>query len=173
MKTTLRHIYLCRATNMSWRTCVVVKQIQSNQVSQNSQNPSIIGICSYYVLDRPVFERCQTLLHPELTPWWSFLLADGAHHKKPHGPTHPIGLSQGTRDCQANYVDWKIQILDSLRLSHFCTLPQQCEVWVTITQHSKVLLKCPSHHICTIYTQGQHHGRAPLGRQALWTPQES
>ena len=39
--------------------------------------------------DRPVFERCQTLLHPELTLWWSFLLADG-HHKKPHNPTHPI-----------------------------------------------------------------------------------
>ena len=28
--------------------------------------------------------ECQTLLHPELTPWWSFLLADGAYHKKPH-----------------------------------------------------------------------------------------
>ena len=26
-------------------------------------------------------------------PWWSFLLADGAHHKKPHSPTHPkLGL---------------------------------------------------------------------------------
>ena len=57
-------------------------------VSQNGQTPSIIGICSYCVLDRPVFERCQTLLHPELTPWWSFLLADGAHHKKPYSPTH-------------------------------------------------------------------------------------
>ena len=22
-------------------------------------------------------------------PWWSFPLADGAHHKKPHSPTHP------------------------------------------------------------------------------------
>ena len=42
------------------------------------------------LLDRPVFERCQTLLHPELTPWWSFPLADGAHHKKPHSPTHPL-----------------------------------------------------------------------------------
>ena len=58
-------------------------------MSQNGQTPSIIGICSYCVLDRPVFERCQTLLHPELTLWWSFLLADGAHHKKPHSPTHP------------------------------------------------------------------------------------
>ena len=37
-------------------------------VSQNGQTPSIIGICSYCVLDRPVFERCQTLLHPGLTP---------------------------------------------------------------------------------------------------------
>ena len=25
------HIYLCRTANMSWRMCVVVKQIQSNQ----------------------------------------------------------------------------------------------------------------------------------------------
>ena len=58
-------------------------------VSQNGQAPSIIGICSYCGLDMPVFERCQTLLHPELTLWWSFLLADGAHHKKPHSPTHP------------------------------------------------------------------------------------
>ena len=39
--------------------------------------------------DKPVFEQCQTLLHPELTPGWSFLLADGDHHKKPHSPTHP------------------------------------------------------------------------------------
>ena len=61
-------------------------------VSQNGQTPSIIGICSCCVPDRPVFERCQTLLHPELTPWWSFLLADGAHHKKPHNPTHPIEI---------------------------------------------------------------------------------
>ena len=37
-------------------------------VSQIGQAPSIIGICSYCVLDRPVFEQCQTLLHPELTP---------------------------------------------------------------------------------------------------------
>ena len=32
MKATLRHIYLCRTANMSWRTCVVVKQIQSNPI---------------------------------------------------------------------------------------------------------------------------------------------
>ena len=62
---------------------------QKKGVGQNGQTPSIFGICSYCVLDGPVFERCQTLLHPELTPWWSFLLADGAHHKKPHSPTHP------------------------------------------------------------------------------------
>ena len=31
MKATLRLVYLCRTANMSWRTCVVVKQIQSNQ----------------------------------------------------------------------------------------------------------------------------------------------
>ena len=62
---------------------------KKKRVIQNGQTPSIIGICSYYVLDKPVFERCLTLLHPELTPWWSFLFADSAHHKKPHSPTHP------------------------------------------------------------------------------------
>ena len=52
-------------------------------------NPKCNGICLYCVLDRPVFEWNQVLLHPELTPWCSFLFADGAHHKKPHSPTHP------------------------------------------------------------------------------------
>ena len=61
-------------------------------VSQNGETPSMIGICSYCVLHRPVFELSQTLLHPELTPWWSFLLAYGAHHKKPHSPTHPMSI---------------------------------------------------------------------------------
>ena len=57
-------------------------------VNQNGQTPNIIGICSYCVPDRPVFEWNQVLLHPGLTPWWSFRFADGAHHKKPHSPTH-------------------------------------------------------------------------------------
>ena len=51
-------------------------------VSQNGQTPNIIGICSYCVPERPVFEWNQVLLRPQLTPWWSFLFADG-HHKKP------------------------------------------------------------------------------------------
>ena len=44
MKATLRHIYLCRTANMSWRTCVVVKQIQSNptQLSKRMPNNSTI-----------------------------------------------------------------------------------------------------------------------------------
>ena len=36
MKATLRHIYLCRTANMSRRTCVGVKQIQSNQNNFNT-----------------------------------------------------------------------------------------------------------------------------------------
>ena len=32
--------------------------------------------------------------YPELTPWWSFLLADGAHHKKPHSPIHPTQIQR-------------------------------------------------------------------------------
>ena len=51
--------------------------------------PNIIGIYSYCVLDRPEFEWNQVLLYPELTPWWYFLFADGAH-KKPHSPTLAI-----------------------------------------------------------------------------------
>ena len=74
------------------------------EVSHNGQTPSIIGICSYCVLDRPVFERCQTLLHPELTPWWSFLLADGAHHKKPHSPTH----RQGEGEMRIFVLRWNL-----------------------------------------------------------------
>ena len=67
---------------------------KKKEFSKIGQTPSMIGICSYCVLDKPVFERYQTLLHPELTPWWSFLLADGAHHKKPHSPTHPLTLAE-------------------------------------------------------------------------------
>ena len=59
-------------------------------VNQNGQTPNIIGICPYCVQDRPVFEWNQVLLHPELTLWWSFLFANGAHHKKLHRPTHPL-----------------------------------------------------------------------------------
>ena len=54
----------------------------------------IIVICSYCVLDRPGFEWNQVLLHPELTPWWSFLFPDGVHHKIPHSPTHCIYLRE-------------------------------------------------------------------------------
>ena len=62
-------------------------------------------------------KRLITLLHPELTPWWSFLLADvcscnkqlfrikdswflipdGVHHKKPHSPTHPTNQKKVRR----------------------------------------------------------------------------
>ena len=84
--------------------------IKKKGVSQNGQTPSIIGICSYCVLDRPVFERCQTLLHPELTPW-SFLLADGAHHKKPHSPTHPPKKDGSQQKWPNNKYKWDLLIL--------------------------------------------------------------
>ena len=53
-------------------------------VSWNGQTSNIIGICSYCVLDKPVFEWNQVLLHPEPDHMVVFLLSDGAHHKKPH-----------------------------------------------------------------------------------------
>ena len=62
---------------------------EKRRESDKMAKPQVIEICSYCELDRPVFEQCQTLLHPELTPWWSSLLADDAHHKKPHSHTHP------------------------------------------------------------------------------------
>ena len=46
MKVTLRHIYLCRTANISWRTCVVVKQIQSNPTSQ------WLGLYSAYCVEQ-------------------------------------------------------------------------------------------------------------------------
>ena len=83
---------------------------------------SIIGICSYCVLDRPVFEWCQTLLHPELTPWWSFLLADGTHHKKPHSPTHPIHLP-GANEF-------------TMMIAHSWLQPKHCLFWESIFSFS-------------------------------------
>ena len=75
---------------------LLTKKKKKKGVSQNGQTPNIIGICSYCVPDRPVFEWNQVLLHPELTPWWSFLFANGTHHKKetsqPH-PPHSVGES--------------------------------------------------------------------------------
>ena len=41
---------------------------EPKEASQNGLTPNTIGICSYCVLDRPVFEWSQTLLHWELTP---------------------------------------------------------------------------------------------------------
>ena len=80
-------------------------------VRQNGQTPRINEICSYCELDRPVFEQCQTLLHPELTPWWSFLLADSAHHKKPHSPTHPTNLGQNRRFFEPHDLEiWQMTL---------------------------------------------------------------
>ena len=59
-------------------------------VSQNGQTLSISGTCSYCVLDRPAFERCQTLLHPELTPWWSFLFSRWCPPQETSQPHPPI-----------------------------------------------------------------------------------
>ena len=59
-------------------------------VNQNGQTPNTIGICKYCVLDSPVFEWSQILLHLELTPWWSSLFADGANLKKPYTSGHTL-----------------------------------------------------------------------------------
>ena len=45
-------------------------------------------ICLYFVLDRPVLELSQIMIHSELTLQWSFFYADGDHHKETHRPYH-------------------------------------------------------------------------------------
>ena len=58
-------------------------KLQSQDKLSAPQNK--INICTYYGLDRPVFEHCQILLHPELTLVVVFILespAGGANHKK-------------------------------------------------------------------------------------------
>ena len=46
MKATLRHIYMCRTANMSLRTCVVIKQIQSNQPTCMQNRPTCWQLAS-------------------------------------------------------------------------------------------------------------------------------
>ena len=60
MKATLRYIYLCRTANMSWRTCVVVKQIQSNPIQSShwSQSRGSHDLCR---------DQCRIGLPPEDT----------------------------------------------------------------------------------------------------------
>ena len=56
----------------------------------------MIGICSYCVLDRPVFERCQTLLHPELTC--------GGLSSWPMGPTKETSQPHPSQQYIVNVV---------------------------------------------------------------------
>ena len=70
-KQLLRHIYLCRTANMSWRTCVVVKQIQSNQ------SFDFVYEISVYI---KVFEMVIILIYSSIricsykNKWYSFRL---------------------------------------------------------------------------------------------------
>ena len=49
---------------------------------------------------------------PELTPWWSFPLANGAHHKKPHSPTHPPDLYMGITFASFNSIGKRPSVKD-------------------------------------------------------------
>ena len=73
-----------------------------------SQTQNIFGICSYCVLDRPVFQWNQVVLHPELTLWWSVLNANGAQHKKPHSPTHPMDVMGYRQKCYHEIIKIKM-----------------------------------------------------------------
>ena len=72
MKATLRHVYLCRTANMSWRTCVVVKQIQSNQSNLPFATSWTSG---YWVIKAHVFVSagCQAIVAlGEMKEWTSW-----------------------------------------------------------------------------------------------------
>ena len=67
MKATLRHIYLCWTAIMSCRTCVVIKQIQSNPIQLDHQElnlaviPILIRTCLFHVLSpRSSITTCYT-----------------------------------------------------------------------------------------------------------------
>ena len=96
MKATLRHIYLCRTANMSWRTCVVIKQIQSNPFPEWWDNLLLTvqktarqqhHLCSRDYSDHsgtellpthgPSSSRCSSLL------WLNILFADNLKLNKP------------------------------------------------------------------------------------------
>ena len=93
--------------------------LKKEGVSQNGQIPNIIGICSYCVQDRSVFNWNQVLLHPELTLWWSFLFAEGAHHKKPP-PTPGVfcGFSMNEKVSEKFKIPRAINIFQYL-LKHY------------------------------------------------------
>ena len=127
-----------------------------------TEKRSIIGICSYCVLDRPVFERCQTLLHPELTPWWSFLLADGAHHKKPHSPTHPqLGKWIWASEQVSNIGFITVHGLNEGHITPYIAL-KYSDSWIhggpTMTQ-SNITWFCIQHH---------SHKRQSMGQKLSW-----
>ena len=52
MKATLRHIYLGRTANMSWRMCVVFKQIQSNPIQSLINTRFVWYLEKYGILDK-------------------------------------------------------------------------------------------------------------------------
>ena len=93
------------------------------------------------MLDRPVFEWNQVLLHPELTPWWSFLFADGVHHKKPHSPTPPrikqIVLSYSAYHCSI-YMEVP-KICRCFTLIDVDVLVQDCSISIASAVLSSVI----------------------------------
>ena len=121
---------------------MLLTEKRRDRVSQNGQTPSIIGICSYCVLDRPVFEQCQTLLHPELTPWWSFLLADGGHHKKPHTPCPGIRISNIKDKMVRYHLIFTMGIILLLRHLYIEMAPGVCSnvsrIRITINSYASV-----------------------------------
>ena len=114
MKATLRHIYLCRTANMSWRTCVVVKQIQSNQPIQ---------VIRYVI----IFTKKWSQIPGN---GWSMLdvkhsyeygrkeyLKAGSSHENVHIETETKWLPFRRRQVQLYFLEWKWMNLSRLSLN--------------------------------------------------------
>ena len=138
--------------------------LKKERVSQNDQTPNTTGICSYCVPERPVFEWNQILLHPKLTPWWSFLFAvvvfplcrwcPPQETSQLH-PPHDIS-SEKTTLYQLKMVlinktlilkhNHKLHNAPSRNTSAITTIWQHIS-WSTLAQVMASCLMAPSHHL--------------------------
>ena len=109
MRTTLRHIYLCRTANKSWRTCVVVKQIQSNPIQPTVWSCGIHLRAITQECSRCRYHKYQTIIDIRLLMHYSFISFDIS--------------SVGPADTCAS-LDWKfhLTLLDANTAPVVCTV---------------------------------------------------
>ena len=142
MKITLRHIYLCRTANMSWRTCVVVKQIQSNPKSchvcdpwpQPMLYPRPTFLCSSAVTCRSRMSNrcCKHCAESTISPFISIQSLNyqwsNISDKKwtSRLPVHVLFVNDATRQsvtCWAGDDMTQTSVVDSIYPAKCCVLP--------------------------------------------------